>query len=199
MSGKTLLLAWVLTVGVWFVKVHTSTTQQELNMTFEANTNVELVKGIQETRGVFEDQMMNIRVVLNALCHVDTFRGVRRLCEQCKVDYKGDSINNAELKFVVNFAPEGFYNPKREITTVHQAFDVLVAEHTGHREFEYDVLPEFLQLIVYIPVRQVNWLGGVVDGTLGSLHYDFLETTKRGTLQRKGYKEILARHTAMKK
>lgn len=168
-------------------------------MTFEANTNVELVKGIQDTKMLFEGRVEAIGRVLTAMCGVDTFRGVRRLCAQHGVEYTGDSISNAELKFVVNYAPEGFYNPSREMTTVHQAFEVLVAEHTGHREFEYDVLPEFLQLVVYVPVRQVNWVEGVVRGTLESLHYDFLETTKRGTLQRKGYKEILVRHTAMKK
>lgn len=168
-------------------------------MTFEANTNVELVKGIQDTKVLFEGRVAAISRVLTALCGVDTFRGVRRLCAQQGVEYAGDSISNVELKFVVNYAPDGFYNPTREMTTVHQAFEVLVAEHTGHREFEYDVLPEFLQLIVYVPVRQLNWLAQVVEGTLDSLHRDFLETTKRGTLQRKGYKEILARHTAMKK
>lgn len=168
-------------------------------MTFEANTNVELVKGIQETSNVFAGRVEAIKRVLTALKFVDTFRGVRRLCAQYGVEYKGDSITNVELKFVVNYAPEGFYNPKREMTTVHQAFEVLVAENTGHREFEYDVLPEFLQLVVYVPVRHANWVAQVVEGSLNSLHREFLEVTKRGTLQRKGYKDILARHTAMKK
>jgi hypothetical protein len=192
------VVGW-LTGSRWFDKVHTSTTQQETEMTFEANTNVELVKGIQETGEVFANQMTGIRVMLNALCHVKNFRGVRRLCEQTNVEFSGDSVNTAELKFVVNYAPEGFYNPKREMTTVHQAFEVLVAEHTGHREFEYDVLPEFLQLVVYVPVRHVNWVALVVEGTLGNIHREFMDTTKRGTLQRKGYKDILVRHTAMKK
>jgi hypothetical protein len=168
-------------------------------MSFEANTNVDLVKGIQATADQFEKQLMDVDLTINALKYKDTFRGFRRFCEFNKIEFTGDSVSNAEIKMVLNYAPIGYFNPKREIGVVNKVFTTLVKEHFGHREVEFDVIPEFFQVVLYVPLRAARWVDMVVRNSLNNIHYEFLDVTKKGTLQKRGYKEILTRYEEMHK
>lgn len=173
-------------------------------MTFEANTNVELVKGIQETHNAFANQMEFIDGMLYGMRNQNrssgSFRGFRRLCEHNKVEYTGTSLSNAEAKFVVNFAPEGYYNPKREKGVVNEVFEyATLSNFTVYGGVSFDILPEFFQLVVYVPLRDIVWADSVVSHILRNIHAQFTEDTRKGTLQKKGYKEILGKLADMRK